>query len=120
MPCLTLPFHSASVVPVIASVNVTTTRPQCVLPSRRLIARTTAALWVCRPTRDVAALVASLVLPLAPGISRRALKRGILGPLPLVNFAVLATALQGHFFFVDDHGVRVGLLAAAGALVTIC
>jgi hypothetical protein len=42
----------------------------------------------------------------------------MLGPVPFVNFAVLAAALQGHFFFVDGHGVRVGLFAAAGALVT--
>jgi hypothetical protein len=129
MPCLALPFHPA-LVPVLAVVFARTTITHCHLPSRRVVARTIGpqchfpsrgsvarsmeATWVYRPARAIA----SLGLVSAPGFSRRSRRRGILGPVSFVNFAVLAATLQGHFFFVDGHGVGVGLLAAAGALVT--
>lgn len=46
--------------------------------------------------------------------SRRRIRRR--GVLDLFDLAFLAAALQGHFFFVDGHGVCVGFSAAAGAL----
>lgn len=50
------------------------------------------------------------------------LRRRIRGQsvLDLLDLAFLAATLQGHFFFVDSHGVGVRLFAAAGALVIQC
>lgn len=42
------------------------------------------------------------------------------GVLDFFDLAFLAATLQGHFFFVDGHGIGVRLFAAAGALVMKC